>query len=239
MRHRLFTSYVHIVIVDSCGKEVYVKAKGDDMKTFKSVAAPAQTETLIKKSRFITRVFPVNTEKEAEALLHQVKEIHKDATHNVYAWQIGINKTVQRCSDDGEPGGTAGRPVLEVIKQDELVNVLVIVTRYFGGIKLGAGGLIRAYSQAAREGIESAGVVEKALHNRYQITVDYPHLGSVQSILEKEGKITGIAYEEKVRFQVLVLEKDQKAIEELINDVTGGQGIVEALGTEFSEVHAR
>lgn len=207
-----------------------------EMKTFRSVAASAETEILIKKSRFITRVFPVNTEEEAGAILHRIKEMHRDATHNVYAWQIGINKTVQRCSDDGEPGGTAGRPVLEVIKQNGLVNILVIVTRYFGGVKLGAGGLIRAYSQAAREGIGSAGVVEKALHNKYQVTVDYPYLGPVQSILEKQGKLTKVAYEEKVSLQVLVLGKDRRAIEELVNDATGGQGTVEALGTEFSEV---
>ena len=206
------------------------------MKTFKSVAIQAETEVIIKKSRFISLVFPVNTETEAEAFLHQVKEAHKDATHNVFAWQVGISKTLQRCSDDGEPSGTAGRPVLEVIKQNGLVNVLVVVTRYFGGIKLGAGGLIRAYSQAAREGLAKAGVVEKALHHKYEFTVDYSCLGSVQAILEKYAKIVNTIYGEQVTFTVLVLNKDLIELQNMLNDATGGQLVVKPSGTEFYKI---
>lgn len=206
------------------------------MKIFKSAASQAQTETIIKKSKFITRVYPVDTEEQAEELLQEIRELHKDATHNVYAWQIGVNKTVQRCSDDGEPGGTAGRPVLEVIKQNDLVNVLVIVTRYFGGIKLGAGGLIRGYSQAAREGIAAAGIVKKALHGKYRVTVDYPSLGQVQSVLEKLGTIEDIAFGEQVSLIVLVCGKGEKNLERTMMDVTGGQAVIEFLKQEYHQI---
>lgn len=206
------------------------------MKTFRSAASQGQAETIIKKSRFITRVFPVDTEEQAEDILKEIRELHKDATHNVYAWQVGVNKTVQRCSDDGEPGGTAGRPVLEVIKQNDLVNVLVIVTRYFGGIKLGAGGLIRAYSLAAREGIVSAGIVEKALHGKYKVTVDYSFFGQVQSVLEKCSTIEDVTYGEQVCFSIFVSEENQENLKRLLMDITGGQVVVEFLGNEFHQI---
>lgn len=206
------------------------------MKTYRSIAGKVKTETIIKKSRFITRVFPVNSEAEAEQFLDEVREIHKDATHNVFAWQVGINKTVQRCSDDGEPSGTAGRPVLEVIKQNDLVNVLVVVTRYFGGIKLGAGGLIRAYSQAAREGIKKAKIVEKALHLKYEVTVDYPLVNAVQPILQKKYKIADISYSDQVIFSVLVLEEEADRFEQHLMDASNGQIEIVQKGTSFYEV---
>jgi len=206
------------------------------LRTFKSVAGRVETELIIKKSRFITRVFPVCSETEAEQIVGEIKEIHKDATHNVFAWQVGVNKTVQRCSDDGEPSGTAGRPVLEVIKQNGLVNVLVVVTRYFGGIKLGAGGLIRAYSQAAREGIEKAGIVEKALHIKYVVTVDYPLMNVIQPTILKQHKITDTSYGEKVAFSVLVLEDEASKFEELIKDASNGQAEIFRDGEEFFEI---
>jgi uncharacterized YigZ family protein len=206
------------------------------LKTYKSVSRKVETELVIRKSRFITRVFPIDREGEAEKLLAEIREAHKDATHNVFAWQVGITKTVQRCSDDGEPSGTAGRPVLEVIKQNDLVNVLVVVTRYFGGIKLGAGGLIRAYSQAAREGIEKAGIVEKALHVNYSVTVDYPLVGTVQPILQKRYKIADISYGEYVVFSVLVQEENTWEFEKDLMDASNGQIEIEKTGTCFFEV---
>lgn len=206
------------------------------MKTYKSVSGKVETELIVKKSRFISRVFPVYNEADAEQIVGDIKELHRDATHNVFAWQVGINKTVQRCSDDGEPSGTAGRPVLEVIKQNELVNVLVVITRYFGGIKLGAGGLIRAYSQAAREGIEKAGIVEKALHIKYVVTVDYPLVNTLQPTIIKKHKIIDTAYGEQVAFSVLVLEEDATAFEEFVKDVSNGQAEILREGTEFYEV---
>lgn len=206
------------------------------MKTFNSVAKPSEVEIIIRKSRFITRVFPVNSEEEAEDYLEMIREKHKDATHNVFAWQVGINKTLQRCSDDGEPGGTAGRPVLEVIKHNDLVNVLVVVTRYFGGIKLGAGGLIRAYSQAAREGLEAAGLVQKALHEKFQVTIDYSLVGTVQAFLEKHFKISSVDYGEQVSFIVLTLEEESDRLIAALEDTSSGQAVIEPLGTEFHQI---
>ena len=206
------------------------------MKTYRSVSGKGERELIIRKSRFISSVFPVNSIGAAEKYLEQVREARKDATHNVFAWQIGINKSMQRSSDDGEPSGTAGRPVLEVIRQQDLVNVLVIVTRYFGGIKLGAGGLIRAYSRAAREGLAAAGIVEKALHSRHRITVGYSHLGPVRSFLEKNTKIPEVTYLDQVIFTILALDDEMEEIKDKLKDITGGQLVVEDLGKEFCEI---
>ncbi len=206
------------------------------MRVFNSVSGAAEVEIIVRKSRFIARVFPVDSEKEAEAYVKKVKEKHKDATHNVFAWQVGINKTMQRCSDDGEPAGTAGRPVLEVIKQKDLVNVLVVVTRYFGGIKLGAGGLIRAYSQAAREGLDEAGLVKKALHNKYSLKTEYSLANSLQNILEKQYTIREINFGEQVTFTVLSLDDNPERTVASLKLASGGQADIEFLGTEFDEI---
>ncbi len=126
-----------------------------------TVKGSATSEFQEKKSTFIGYIKRVNTEEEAKNFVNEIKSMHKEATHNVYAYIVGENKGIQRYSDDGEPQGTAGIPVLEVIKKNDLTDVAVVVTRYFGGILLGGGGLIRAYSKGASSAIEEAGVVEK------------------------------------------------------------------------------
>src|SRR5699024_4890875 len=120
-------------------------------------------EIIINKSRFIGYASPVESEKSAQEFIDTIKQKHKDATHNVFAYIIGQNKNIQRYSDDGEPSGTAGIPILEMMKKEDLTDTVIVVTRYFGGIKLGAGGLVRAYIKGAKCGLESANIVEKVL----------------------------------------------------------------------------
>lgn len=154
---------------------------------YKSVRGPAQTEIVIKRSRFIAHVAPVSTEAEAVAFIQRIRTEHAEATHNCYAYKAG---NVVRLSDDGEPSGTAGRPIFDVIEKQGISDVCVIVTRYFGGILLGAGGLVRAYSQSAAAGVEAAGVAETVPALDLQLTLDYGLVGKVQYLLEQVGALT-------------------------------------------------
>lgn len=207
------------------------------MKIFNSVEKKAVSEIVIKKSRFIAHVFPVNTEDEALYYLQEVREEHRDAAHNVFAWQVGIEKTLQRCSDDGEPSGTAGKPVLEVIKQNGLTNILIVVTRYFGGTKLGASGLIRAYRQAAKAGIEKARIVKKAYHDVYRIAVGYPFWGQVQRELESWGSIENVSYTERVEFSILIPRNRSLDFERKMREAAGDKKIkMEKIGQTYSRI---
>jgi uncharacterized YigZ family protein len=172
-------------------------------ESFYSIDKPAEVEVDIKRSKFIAAASPVDDEDAANSFIDQIKEKHKRATHNVFAYLI--NEQVMRCSDDGEPAGTAGRPVLEVLKKQNLERTAVVVTRYFGGIKLGAGGLVRAYSDAAQKAVERAGIVEKRLHQEISVQVAYQLFGSVKRELELAGGlIQDIAYGEQVCIRCLL-----------------------------------
>jgi uncharacterized YigZ family protein len=153
---------------------------------YKSVRGPAQAEIVIKKSRFIAHVAPVSTEAEAMAFIERIRQEHAQATHNCFAFKAG---TAVRMSDDGEPSGTAGRPILDVIEKQDLSDVCVVVTRYFGGILLGAGGLVRAYSQATVAGLEAAGVAETVPALDLRIRLEYGLVGKVQYLMEQAGAL--------------------------------------------------
>ncbi len=145
--------------------------------------APAEAAFEEKKSRFIGWAAPVEDEKQAQAYLNQRRTLHKEAKHHVYAWMIGQDDRFQRSSDDGEPAGTGGRPALEAIKQKGLKNVMVVISRYFGGILLGAGGLTRAYSRSAHLALSAAPAVEKIPGSLCALRFDYPYLGRIESWL--------------------------------------------------------
>lgn len=140
---------------------------------YRTIHKYGQEEIIINKSRFIGYAKPIESEQEALDFIECIKSKHRDATHNVYAYVYGENSNIQRFSDDGEPSGTAGIPTLEVIKKEDLRNVVVVVTRYFGGIKLGTGGLIRAYTKGAKIGLESGIIIEKVLHHKLKIRIEY------------------------------------------------------------------
>lgn len=143
------------------------------MEQYKTVLEGGTGEIVEKKSRFIATVRPVKNEEEALAFLEEMRKKYWDARHNCYAYSIGKNREFTRCSDDGEPSGTAGRPMLDVILGEDIYNVAVVVTRYFGGVLLGTGGLVRAYSKAVQEGLAGSLVIEKKKGISLKVTTDY------------------------------------------------------------------
>ena len=151
-------------------------------KIYRTIYTYGEEETIINKSRFIGYAMPIETEEEALEFIEKIKTKHRDATHNVYAYVLGKDSNAQRFSDDGEPSGTAGIPVLEVIKKENLRNVVVVVTRYFGGIKLGTGGLIRAYTRGAKIGLDAGTIVDMVLHSRIKIRIDYTLYGRIEKL---------------------------------------------------------
>ncbi len=194
------------------------------MKTeYKTVLKEASAELVEKRSRFVATVKPVRTEEEALETLENIKKEYWDARHNVYAYVIEENN-IQRYSDDGEPAGTAGLPVLEMIKKEGLSNLIVVVTRYFGGILLGTGGLVRAYSQSAKMGIEAAKPVKMVLCRDVKVFCDYSLLGKVQSeILGRNFKILDTEYGEGVMVNCFVPETDVTSFCEELIDKTNGR----------------
>ena len=176
-----------------------------------TVKGSAISEFQEKKSTFIGYIKRVTTEEEAKEFVSEIKGMHKEATHNVYAYVIGENKGIQRYSDDGEPQGTAGIPVLEVIKKNDLTDVAIVVTRYFGGILLGGGGLIRAYSKGASTAIDEAGIVEKVKGVNLKFTLDYDLIGKIQYLCGTSNwHIEDTIYTDKVELFMFseIIDKD-------------------------------
>ena len=203
------------------------------MSTYKTLHEYGMDEIIIEKSTFIGYAKPIKTEEEAVEFVNEIKKKHKDATHNVWAYTVGKNMNIQRYSDDGEPQGTAGIPTLEVIKKEDLRDVVVVVTRYFGGIKLGAGGLVRAYTKGAKIGIEAAKVIEKVMYQEIRIKIDYNQLGKVQNEIMNMGYfVKDTVYEDNVEIIVYSrLEEVSKLTERMI-DVTSATAQI-THGEEF------
>ncbi|USK74867.1 YigZ family protein [Peribacillus frigoritolerans] len=190
-----------------------------------TVAGRGDHEIVIEKSRFISHIARVETEDAAQAFIQEIKKKHKDATHNCSAYMIGEQNQIQKALDDGEPSGTAGVPILEVLKKKELKDTAVVVTRYFGGIKLGAGGLIRAYSKATSEGINTTGVVIRKLMRVISTTVDYTWLGKLENELRSSiYQIKEIQYLDQVNILVYVEETQKETYSAWITELTNGQG---------------
>ncbi|OYD08048.1 YigZ family protein [Paludifilum halophilum] len=187
-----------------------------------------ETEIRIQKSRFITYVNRVDSEEEASSFVRGIAKTHWDATHNCYAYVVGRLSEVQRSSDDGEPSGTAGRPILEAIRSRGLTDTAVVVTRYFGGIKLGAGGLIRAYNRAATEGLDAAGQVDWYLHRSLEITADYPAMGKLEHELIATGyEMEPPRFTDQVRWKIWVPNGEEQPLIDLVAEQTSGRGSVE------------
>jgi len=194
---------------------------------YRTVKQYGEAEIVIQKSRFIAQVNRVTSEEEAASFVQEITRRHWDATHNCYAWVVGRGGEMQRSSDDGEPAGTAGRPILEVIRARQLVDTVVVVTRYFGGIKLGTGGLVRAYSQSASAGLDAAGTVIRQLHRAMEITLDYSLMGKVEHALRTAGYDTDPPrFTDQVRWTVWIPVGEEKAFKEHFAEITGGQGTV-------------
>ncbi|MCI7812229.1 MAG: YigZ family protein [Lachnospiraceae bacterium] len=181
-------------------------------------------EIVEKKSRFIATVCPAESEEEATAFIASMKKKYWDATHNCSAFVVGETQTLQRCSDDGEPSGTAGRPMLDVLLGEKICNVVVVVTRYFGGTLLGTGGLVRAYSKAVQEGLKNCTVIEKRQGYLLEVKTDYSGIGKIQYLLGQRGlAITNSEYTDLVKIETLVPEEEKKKLLEDITEVTNGR----------------
>lgn len=199
---------------------------------YRTLKGPAQDEFTEKRSRFIDYASPVTNEEEALAFLEQIRARHRDATHNVYAYVLR-DGLLQRFSDDGEPQGTAGIPVLEVILKSGITDCAVVVTRYFGGTLLGAGGLVRAYSHAARLAIEKAGISEMRLCRILEITVDYTLYGKLQYWLaERQLPILETNFAESVCLSVLMPSEELESVKAGLLELTAAAVVL----TEKQEI---
>jgi len=198
---------------------------------YKIVYKPGTGEIVEKKSRFISNVYNIENEEEVSTYISAIKKKHWDARHNCYAFVLGDNNQIQRCSDDGEPNGTAGKPILEVLLRSEIHNCIIIVTRYFGGTLLGTGGLVRAYGIAAKIGLENSTILEKRFGNILKIVTDYNGLGKVQYIAGQMNlDILEIEYSEIVIIKIVVIFDKISEFEIKITEAFAGKITMENIG---------
>lgn len=203
-------------------------------KEYKTLRGSASWEDEIKKSRFIAYVKPVETEKEANEFIDAIKKRNKDARHNVPIFVLGARQEIQRYSDDGEPSGTAGIPILEMIKNMGLTNLAVVVTRYFGGIKLGTGGLVRAYTHVAQRAFDEAGIVSKIQLSKVVVKVDYSMHGKVQNFLyDSKYILDKTDFDDSVHMFIYVRPEDEDEFTNNIVNITNGKAEMERYDAGF------
>ena len=192
----------------------------------KTVYIGGQGEITEKKSRFIATVCPVHSEEEALAFIEKTKKKYWDARHNCYAYILGETQSCMRSSDDGEPQGTAGHPMLDVLCRQQLYDVAVVVTRYFGGVLLGTGGLVRAYSQAVQEGLLHCEIIEKKKGIPVEIVTDYTGLGKLQYMTaSRQIIVLDTLYEDQVKMKILLEPADLASFHSEVMDATSGNAI--------------
>lgn len=205
-------------------------------ENYTTVKHGGSNELIISKSKFIAHCTRAESEEQAISFIESIKKEHANATHNCSAYLIVAHNQIQKANDDGEPSGTAGVPMLEVLKKQGLKDVVVVVTRYFGGIKLGAGGLVRAYGKATTIGIDAAGVVDRKLHQVMNVAVDYTLLGKLENELRQSSYILdGINYTEGVEFVVYVEKEQENEFRSWITNLTSGQCKISLIKQEFLE----
>lgn len=209
------------------------------LSTYYTIKGYGTHEIMIQKSKFITYVNRAETEEEAQTFIQSIKKKHYDATHNCSAYLIGKNDEIQKANDDGEPSGTAGIPMLEVLKKRQLKNTVIVVTRYFGGIKLGAGGLIRAYGSATSEGINAVGVVKRTLMQIMHATFDYTYIGKIENELHHSPyKIKNTKYAEHVEMEIYVESGKKEDFIEWMTNMTNGKATFRTGDVEYLEERA-
>ena len=199
------------------------------LNKYKTVYIGGKDEIVEKKSRFVATVQPVHTEEEAISFIESVKKQYWDARHNCFAYVIGERSQIQRCSDDGEPSGTAGKPMLDVLLGEEVLDTVVVVTRYFGGTLLGTGGLVRAYQGATKAGLNASTIIEKCYGRKWNIATDYTGFGKIQYILgQREIPILDTSYTDKVEITVLIPVEAEESVRSEVIEGTNGQADIEA-----------
>lgn len=194
------------------------------LQKYRTIKEDNQHEIEIKKSRFICFLKRIESEEEAKAFIQQIKKEHWKANHNCSAFVLGDQNEIQRSSDDGEPSGTAGVPMLEVLKKNELINVCAVVTRYFGGTKLGAGGLIRAYSGSVAQAIAETGIVEGRLQKEVFVQLDYPNWGKMENFITNEQlAVKETQFTDQVVVTCMVDDNKIADFEAQVTDLLNGQ----------------
>lgn len=194
----------------------------------KAVFQGGRGEIVEKKSRFIAHVQAVETVDEAQEFIEAVKKQYWDARHNCSAFSVGETNPLTRCSDDGEPGGTAGKPILEVIQGSGIRNIVIVVTRYFGGTLLGTGGLVRAYTDAAKAGIENSVIIEKIPGTRIKILTEYTDLGKIQYLLaQNQVTVENTEYTDKVVIHALFPDEEKEFLRKALTEGTEGRVVLE------------
>ena len=207
-----------------------------DPTTYFTVAGPAQAEIEVKRSRFLCRVEPVTTEDAARAVVEEERKHHWDARHHCSAFVLGPGGDIQRSNDDGEPSGTAGAPMLEVLRGREVSDVVVVVTRWFGGVLLGAGGLVRAYSDAVRAGLDEAGVRRRRLLSRFTVDVPHAEAGKLEHDLRAHDvALLGVEYAAGARLSLAVPATDTDRLHRLLAELTGGELHLEPAGSGWAD----
>lgn len=207
------------------------------LEEYYTVNRSGSEEIIIQKSRFIGYIKRVETEEAAHDFIKEIKKKHHDATHNCSAYLIGQHDEIQKANDDGEPSGTAGFPMLEVLKKQELKDTVIVVTRYFGGIKLGAGGLIRAYGTTTSEAIKKTGVIKRQLMQGFSVIIEYPLLGSLENGLRNSDHIIEtINYLEKVELIVYVHINNIDVFLEWLTNLTSNQAVVNEIQQKYVEL---
>lgn len=205
-----------------------------EVKAYKTIYTGGSGEVVEKKSRFIATLRPVSSEEEAVLFIEEMKKKYWDARHNCSAFVIGGKGESARCSDDGEPGGTAGRPMLDVLTGEGLRNLCVVVTRYFGGTLLGTGGLVRAYQAAVRAGLSQCVVIEKKLAFRMRLSCDYTDAGKLQNLIAREGiALLDSVYTDHVELTVLIPVDERAGFEKRAATATAGRTAWEQMGRMY------
>lgn len=197
------------------------------MKLYSTVLGEARAEQIIEKSRFITYVKPVDSKDEADEFIATIKKKHKDATHNVPAMVIGDKFQIQWGSDDGEPQGTSGAPIVQMLVSEGITNVAIVVTRYFGGVKLGTGGLVRAYTSSAKLGLEAAGIGDVKEMGTVLYTVDYGVFNKIQNfVFEYPVDLQDITYTDEVGFLAVTDPENVENLKEAITGLSAGKAVI-------------
>ncbi|MGE7386813.1 YigZ family protein [Streptomyces sp. NPDC004126] len=201
-----------------------------------TVAREGTHEAEINRSRFLCSIAPAATEQEAQEFIARVRKEHPTATHNCYAYVIGADASVQKASDDGEPGGTAGVPMLQMLTRRDVRYAVAVVTRYYGGVKLGAGGLIRAYGGVVGEALDALGTITRHRYRLATVTVDHQRAGKTQNDLRATGRaVLDVRYGEAVSIEIGLPEADVDAFRAWLADVTAGSAGFELGGEAYGD----
>lgn len=203
------------------------------MRPYRTIGHASEAEFTEKRSRFIGRCFPVQSEAEAQEILVAIRKKHYDATHNCYAYIVGEDGLTARYSDDGEPQGTAGQPMLEVLKAKGITNVLCIATRYFGGILLGAGGLVRAYARSAADACSAAGLIEYICAVSFDVNIDYSRYGAIEGFVRSTAQVDAVNFTDSVTMSVSLEESKADEFRAQLTEKTDGRVRITPTGSGY------